>query len=439
MATVITGPQSLIRRSGGSAYIDISGAVILVPSDGQSVKRIQPGLTVFDPIDPQFPLLTLEKGDHRRSSLLRLRSGLSGGVNVVEFFQPLGASAGTLPSMYVSDGGTFYTLVGFVNSGVQDPVTGSIVIGTVQGQMYDCWQDVPIGMAFRLGPNTADKWFQTFKDCGDLSPPITTAKGALGKFHGALGGLSGSGGSHLCQWLWSSDPAGVTDPENLDMFFGRSRTSTVAVVDISHPLVSRAKTDPTQLAVPNSSFTHYLDDTPGSEALVIRAKNSAGTTVGTKIGLKADDPISNDVTIPAGGVLHLPGDVAANSGVLAVAGSISSNQNIAATGALATAGGIVSTTKQYTLSSSADVSGPAGFGFELLIRDITNGTTCKMLYENNVTPNIYAQVVSGSTFVTGAPGASQIQIKVDPFVGVKFRAGSGLNGTIIRVLQLLVN
>lgn len=83
----------------------------------------------------------------------------------------------------------------------------------------------------------------------------------------------------------------------------------------------------------------------------------------------------------------------------------------------------------YTLSSSGDVVGPAASGL-FLLRDTTNGELALVLYHIADTPVIVSQ--TGSEFVTGSPGASQIQVK-DLTTSIGFRAGSGRNGAKLRV------
>lgn len=94
---------------------------------------------------------------------------------------------------------------------------------------------------------------------------------------------------------------------------------------------------------------------------------------------------------------------------------------------------------EYTLSSAADVSGPAGTGLLLLVRDNSNGGTALILYNDAGTPVIVAQ--SGTTaFVTAAPGATEIQVKNKAGnAGVDFRAGSSRNGVVLNVLTWVVD
>lgn len=83
----------------------------------------------------------------------------------------------------------------------------------------------------------------------------------------------------------------------------------------------------------------------------------------------------------------------------------------------------------YTLNSAADVAGPVASGL-FLLRDTTNGELTLVLYHIASTPVIVSQ--TGSEFVTGAPGASQIQVK-NLTTSIGFRAGSGRNGAKLRV------
>lgn len=97
--------------------------------------------------------------------------------------------------------------------------------------------------------------------------------------------------------------------------------------------------------------------------------------------------------------------------------------------------------QQFTVSSSADVDGPLGTGMLIIVRDSTYGGTALVLYENSLTPTIISQVSGGTTtFVTAAPGATEIQIKNRTgSIGVAFRAGSSRNNAVVYVAAIIAD
>ena len=73
-----------------------------------------------------------------------------------------------------------------------------------------------------------------------------------------------------------------------------------------------------------------------------------------------------------------------------------------------------------------------GISFLAVIRDRGNGDTALVLYENNVTPVIVSQ--TASKFVTGAPGASQIQIaNLSGGGGITALSGATIGNTNINI------
>jgi hypothetical protein len=94
----------------------------------------------------------------------------------------------------------------------------------------------------------------------------------------------------------------------------------------------------------------------------------------------------------------------------------------------------------YTLSSAGDTNGPSGTGLILLLRDHTNGGTALVLYEENETPVILGQA-GPTVFVTGAPAATQIQVKdsVISLGELQFRAGSSRDGVTLNVTVVYVD
>lgn len=92
----------------------------------------------------------------------------------------------------------------------------------------------------------------------------------------------------------------------------------------------------------------------------------------------------------------------------------------------------------YTISTSADTTGPTGNGFGLLVRDTTAGGTAIVLYEAGQTPTIVSQIAGGGvTYVTAAPGAGEVQIKNNGGSnGVDFRAGTGQDGDVLQTTIL---
>lgn len=107
----------------------------------------------------------------------------------------------------------------------------------------------------------------------------------------------------------------------------------------------------------------------------------------------------------------------------------------AAAGQVAVSTGIWGTAT-YTISSAADVTGPRGTGFIVVLRDNVYSGTALVLYENANTPVIIAQF-GGTTFVTGAPAATDVQVKVSAInYGIDFRAGASRNNTVINALVL---
>lgn len=90
-----------------------------------------------------------------------------------------------------------------------------------------------------------------------------------------------------------------------------------------------------------------------------------------------------------------------------------------------------------TISDSADVDGPSGKTILLLVRDSTNGGNALILYETGQTPVIVSNIAgAGSTFVTGAPGAGQIQVK-DGTGKITFRAAASTAGAVLKTISLI--
>jgi hypothetical protein len=90
---------------------------------------------------------------------------------------------------------------------------------------------------------------------------------------------------------------------------------------------------------------------------------------------------------------------------------------------------------EYTLSSSANVNVKLRNTVLYVIRDLTNGGSAIVYYENNVTPIIIAQ--SAAVFVTSAPGANEIQvINNGSTLGMSLRAGSSRNNALVSVSYL---
>jgi len=91
----------------------------------------------------------------------------------------------------------------------------------------------------------------------------------------------------------------------------------------------------------------------------------------------------------------------------------------------------------YTLSSSADVQGPTSQAALFVMRDTVNGGAALVLFGYANTPVIVALDGGSTVFVTGAPTASQIQVKVGTGINIAFRAGSSRNNVTVQVASFL--
>lgn len=99
------------------------------------------------------------------------------------------------------------------------------------------------------------------------------------------------------------------------------------------------------------------------------------------------------------------------------------------------ASGVIQNSKTYTVSSSADVSiGTLTAGL-FLIREGANGGSAIVLYENSSMMSIIA-TLGPTAFVSGAPGATEIQVKPG-FQDVSLRGGSSRNGVTVYVMALV--
>lgn len=89
-----------------------------------------------------------------------------------------------------------------------------------------------------------------------------------------------------------------------------------------------------------------------------------------------------------------------------------------------------------TVHSASDTATNTGDAAIYAIRDTTNGGYCLVLFENLTTPVIVAQA-GVTTFVTGSPGATQIQVKAGTSgAGLVLRAGSSRDGANVAITQI---
>jgi len=82
-----------------------------------------------------------------------------------------------------------------------------------------------------------------------------------------------------------------------------------------------------------------------------------------------------------------------------------------------------------------------GDGFIAVIRDVTNGSSALVLYENGQTPTIISQIASASTFVvSGSPGATEIDLQSSGGgSGMTAKGGSSRASFNLQVLILSAN
>jgi hypothetical protein len=84
------------------------------------------------------------------------------------------------------------------------------------------------------------------------------------------------------------------------------------------------------------------------------------------------------------------------------------------------------------ISSSGDTDGPGGTALLFVCRDNSNGGGAAVLYTNTQTPIILGSTGGATTFVTGAPSATQIQVKNrGAGSGVAFLGGSSRDGMAV--------
>ncbi len=220
--TTGASPSEIVNGNIGRVRVEQDEAITFAPGDNKSASFIVPSLA-----EPDFtktnPMMLLEKGDNISRPILKLKTGVPGGGNVLEVWQVNNLSH---PSAYINEVGTWLSIDGYISSGLQD-TSGNILPSDQIGSMFDAFQDVPIGVTVRSGPPGADGYFLTAKSWDVVgSPPFTVEISKTGKFRTALAGASGGPGGtgHLGQWLFAPTLAGVDDPSGLTRYYGPSNT-----------------------------------------------------------------------------------------------------------------------------------------------------------------------------------------------------------------------
>lgn len=91
---------------------------------------------------------------------------------------------------------------------------------------------------------------------------------------------------------------------------------------------------------------------------------------------------------------------------------------------------------ETTISSSVDSALDAGDnGMIVIVRDVTSGGTCLVIYDKGNDPVVIGQSGSVSTiFTSSSPQQDQIQVKkrTDSTGGIQLRAGANRNGNTVR-------
>ncbi len=184
---------------------------------------------------------------------------------------------------------------------------------------------------------------------------------------------------------------------------------------------------------------------------IANPNKGAGSTITTNYGLYIEAQTAgaaNYAIVVAGGqisTVDATDSTSTTTGSIITAGGIGVAKDLTAlgvnvgSGTGAAAGQIFAFTP-ITINSSSAVDAVTGAtGFIAVLRDQTNGGTALILYENATTPVIVSQ--AGTTvYVTGAPGATQIQVaNRGANSGITLKGGSSRNGIVVNVGVFMID
>jgi hypothetical protein len=281
-----------IRRATGYAQVDATGAVLLVPASGQSIKTILPDLGGLNPDSSEAPVILLKRGAYGREPLIHLESGPNNSDTVLFGFKNL--LDPTKWTWYYNDGGDYFQSRGttFCNVAAED---GTLKLASELAYMVGMWADVRINLLLRNGPPSADEWMIAAKDYGISESPVGPS---TGKFHFGLSGTR--------VFWWSSNTAGVDDPNDLDLYRGRSERVGNPVEETNMPTVYKPPVSlPVFGVLEAGDFTFYLDPTAGAPKIKFLARDENGDPFSAEIDM---DPVVPDITSIPGLICWLKDD-----------------------------------------------------------------------------------------------------------------------------------